>query len=215
MAPRSLTLAALVISAFVAAPFVVTRAQDDDADAAPSGSGKLIVSKSFDSEYVAEGLELTVDITLYNVGEGSAYEVSLKDDGSSSALKLIDGETSGSWGEIAAGENVKNSYKVKVVSSGTVDIDAATVSYKASPTASAVTAKSSVPLLSDGPGTGNILRADEYARNHADHKVQYLVLALIVGGLVVLPYQAKNAAEAELNAEKDSGKKSKNNKKNK
>jgi hypothetical protein len=218
----SIFLFSFVVLGRVAFPSsnLIVRAQDDDEDefeapassGSASGSGSLVVSKSLDQEHIAQGQDIVVDITLFNVGDGPAFEVSLDDDlSSSSAIKLISGETSKTWGEIPAGENVTHSYTVSVVSYGKVNINAASVSYKSSPTANTITAKSSVPLLSEGPGTGDILAADEFARNHGTHTVEIAVLSLICVALVAFPYKSKIDAEEVIFKKEDSKKDKKKN----
>mmetsp|Transcript_13187 Transcript_13187/g.14812 ORF Transcript_13187/g.14812 Transcript_13187/m.14812 type:complete len:192 (+) Transcript_13187:23-598(+) len=99
--------------------------------------GNLVVQKNLDSltdfpALFANECNFTVNIKIYNIGEGSAYAVTAEDDWPESGFKLQEGALSQTWDEIPAGEMVELNFTVAPTFTGVFPGFRASVSYKSS-----------------------------------------------------------------------------------
>jgi len=92
--------------------------------------GNLIVHKQVLSEYpdvYASGENFTVTIDVYNIGDGSAFDVSVTDNwpettsSGTEAFKLVDGSYTSTWGEIVTGEHVSANFTIVPMFEGRFD----------------------------------------------------------------------------------------------
>jgi hypothetical protein len=68
----------------------------------PTDTGYLILQKKIDTAGFAVGNNVTVEIKLFNVGGGPAYEVYVKDGWPLEHFKLLDGDLTGNFPVIEA-----------------------------------------------------------------------------------------------------------------
>jgi len=103
--------------------------------------GNLIIHKRVESDYegvFASGTNFTVTVDVYNIGDGSAFDVSITDSWPEStssgtdAFLLSDGSYSGSWDEIAAGAKVSHNFTIVPKFEGRFDGSRATGQYQRS-----------------------------------------------------------------------------------
>jgi hypothetical protein len=64
-------------------------------------TAKLLVSKSIREKYLVEGRNATIDLKVYNIGEGYAHKISVDDSLSFGRFPLLDGSASYLWSELA------------------------------------------------------------------------------------------------------------------
>ena len=82
------------------------------------------------AECVVEGQETEILYGVYNVGEGTAFEVKVADASLGTSFELA-GELDGAIGEIPGGENKTVSLTVKAKAAGELTVGPAEVSYQA------------------------------------------------------------------------------------
>lgn len=68
----------------------------------PSNTGYLIVHRKFDTDGFAVGLKTTVNVRIFNVGGGSAYDVYAKDGWPLEHFNLTEGELTANFETIEA-----------------------------------------------------------------------------------------------------------------
>ncbi|KAL0489615.1 translocon-associated protein subunit beta [Acrasis kona] len=119
---------ALVVCLFFAA---IVRAQDDDdeeAQALPATT--LIVYKNLKEYEAIVNNNITIAITVYNVGESAAYNVQIKDnDWPEGSVETLEGENKASVDVIEAGSNFTFSYTIVPRATGDILTIPAVVSF--------------------------------------------------------------------------------------
>lgn len=69
--------------------------------AATSETAKLLVSKSVRENYLVNGRNATIDLKVYNIGEGYAHKISIDDSLSFGRFSVVEGTASHEWAELA------------------------------------------------------------------------------------------------------------------
>jgi len=91
----------------------------------------LLVKKVFGTPEIAPIVnnDIIFSLTIYNVGDSDALDVSL-DDELPSKFKLVAGYTGVRWAKLAPGENLTHSYIARSPRAGSIASKRATASYK-------------------------------------------------------------------------------------
>lgn len=119
----------------------VARAQDEGAApptpaAAPIAIDRahIVVQKTLSApetqHYLVQNKPFTVTYMVLNVGEGTAYNVSLRDDWPAEAFKIIDGTSTRTFDAMPSGANQTFALTLSASASGTMTSARATVEYK-------------------------------------------------------------------------------------
>jgi hypothetical protein len=194
---RKLLLVAVICLFFVA--FV--RAQDDE-DEKPVATTLLVYKHVKDYEAILNN-NLTVTLTIYNVGESAAYDVNVKDnDWPEGSFDTIEGENKANFDKIEPGTNVTFSYTVVPRSTGEIETVPAIVTFKPVQDADETETKTA---RSNGLPKIPVLTQSEYDKRHDSHvdewAIFFVLLSLPVGVPTVM-YLFANNQIAALAAEK-------------
>jgi len=123
-----------------------------------------------------------VQLTVYNVGDSPAYEVSVSDTWDESFQLAAGASTSHKWEEIGGGNNVTTSYDVTPTKEGEFSAPPAVVTYKPTPEANE---------LQHGLSTSHlnitVFGAEEYARYTATHVTEWSVFSFVLAAFVLVP----------------------------
>jgi len=166
-------VALLCLLAFV--PFI---AAEDEATA------NLLVSKVVLNKYLVQGKDLTIEYNIYNVGDGAAYQVMLRDATfPPSDFQPISGMAEVKWDKIPAGENVTHAMVVMPMRPGYFNFTSADVTYKTSENA-----QESQVGYSSAPGEGGIVSLVDYERVFSPHVADWAVFALMTVPTLAFPY---------------------------
>jgi hypothetical protein len=138
---KALLLAALIGTAFVVVRPALAQEADDvedsevaDDDYADEEAAFLLIKHHIATEPVVQGRNITVDLELHNVGNGTATEVTLHKAGwDTAAFELASGEFTGSWDEIKPKTGVTLQYVMVAKQSGPHQMPLLKVTYNPEP----------------------------------------------------------------------------------
>ncbi|KAF6018980.1 SSR2 [Bugula neritina] len=168
---HSLALLALLIGSSV------ITAQDDV-------SANLLVSKTILNKYVVQHKDITVEYNIYNVGDGPAHNVLLRDATfPPSDFKVIAGMPEAKWDVIAAGANVTHALVVEPHRPGYFNFSSADITYKTIENTDEVQIG-----YSSAPGEGAIYGLEDYERVFSPHIADWAVIALMTVPTLAFPY---------------------------
>jgi len=94
-------------------------------------SANLIVVKSILTKEPAASKDLVINIQIFNVGEGSAYDIRLE--GNREGFPVVCGLVKSKWDRLLGGANISHTYVVKPPSSGIVEAFPVEVQFRNSP----------------------------------------------------------------------------------
>ncbi|KAJ3222789.1 SWI/SNF and RSC complex subunit Ssr2 [Clydaea vesicula] len=141
----------------------------------------LIISKEFVPEHLILGKDVTVLITIYNVGNKFAKEVTFNDQttNNKTAWKLVNGTTKANFLAIPAYHNVTHSYVVKPLVLGEVREPFLVVKYKRKK--QHLTARS-------GSKSSFVYTAGDYNAHFAKHSLEWSIYFGIAALCTVFPF---------------------------
>jgi len=159
---------------------------DDDVEDVDDGpEGSLIIRKQVtqDLGYFGVGEEMIVMIEIFNVGEGSAYDVTVTEKWPEDGFELVTGEATTVIDEIEAGGENKFNVTYKCLQQGVFDGFRADVTY--APT----NGQRDTPrqAYSTGMQKMYILPNDQWLSYVKDRTLDYALLGALSLGVVVLP----------------------------
>jgi hypothetical protein len=125
----------------------------------------LIINKSAPVHSIV-GTNLTFSFTLYNVGEGDAYEVEVIDNKWNKDFKILDGKRKNKFQVIKAGENVSFSYTVVPSKTFELSTKPAVITYKTEENE-----KEFRIARSTGLPTISVVTPSEYYKRTTTHRV--------------------------------------------
>jgi translocon-associated protein subunit beta len=155
-------------------------AVDDDQDPAAS----LMVTKSLLNKYVVEGMDVTVQYTIYNVGTLPAFNVKLDDSNfPKGAFKYVTGFPQAKWPKISPATNVTHIAVVRPIGAGNYDFTSAQITYFPSE-------KATKPQVGHSSELGSILIQEqkEYQRRHASHTIDWILFVIMAAPSICIPY---------------------------
>jgi hypothetical protein len=120
--PREIILASLFLILLLVSPLYLVRAEDaavdelvseeefdklykeegDNASGDPAQTGYLIVHRKFDADAFAVGKNISINVRIFNVGAGAAYDVYAKDGWPLEHFDLVKGELTANFESIEA-----------------------------------------------------------------------------------------------------------------
>eukprot|EP00999_Lentomonas_sp_LEN2_P000667 NODE_1662_length_778_cov_89.248848_g1613_i0.p1 GENE.NODE_1662_length_778_cov_89.248848_g1613_i0~~NODE_1662_length_778_cov_89.248848_g1613_i0.p1 ORF type:complete len:184 (+),score=36.36 NODE_1662_length_778_cov_89.248848_g1613_i0:144-695(+) len=155
---------------------------------------RLMVLKTVDKYDAVVHNNLTVSITVFNVGKSPAFEVEVDDSAAWAAhgVGLVEGEKKTVVDKINSGENVTHTYVVSPALSGELESQSTKVTYKFEPkgTEQRVVLSNTLPSLP-------VLTPAEYSRRNAKHYKEWFIFMLFGTLLVAVPwYVQKQALQA-------------------
>ena len=191
----------LLFVALICIIFVFVRAQDDDDEKTPATT--LLAYKHVKDFEAIINNNLTVSITVYNVGEHAAYDVHVKDnDWPAGSFDTLEGETKATFDRIEAGSSVTFKYTIVPRATGEIQTLPAKITFKPAQDADETDVK---VAYSNGLPKIPVLTQTEYDRRHDSHVDEWfiflLLLALPVGAPATMYLFANNQIE-QLAAEK-------------
>jgi len=158
-------------------------------------SAKLILIKEVLNDVITEGKDLSIQYTVFNIGDGPATNIELDDsDFHETEFEHVSGTTSVKWDQIAANSNVSHLVVFKPLKSSAFNFTSAVVQYVASEGAEPTFG------FSDEVGELKIISAKEYKRLHASHMHEWLVFAALCTPSLLLPYLLHYLSESKYNA---------------
>jgi len=93
---------------------------------------QLVVSKRVLTDEIILGEDIPVNIRIFNVGQGTAYDVTLRDEAWDPKLFSYEvGLPAASWERIAPGANISHTFVVKAKDVGVARDQSAIISYRA------------------------------------------------------------------------------------
>jgi len=167
------------------------------------GGARILAVKNIVNMYLVENKELTVEYSLFNVGDSAAMDVSLTD-GSfpTEDFELLFGQLEGvKWERIAPGANVTHAAVLKPLKSGYFNFTSAQVSYLATEDASEPTIG-----YTSGPGEGGIMSFKAYDRKFSPHILDWVAFAVMTTPSLMIPfalwYSSKSRYESVVKSKK-------------
>jgi len=162
---------------------------------ADEASAKLILIKEVLNDIITEGNDLSVQYTLYNIGDGPATDVELADsDFHESDFELVSGMTGVKWERIGTNSNVSHVVVVKPKKAAAFSFTSAVVQYVASEGAEPTFG------FSDEVGQMNIISAKQFKRLHASHMAEWTIFAGLCFPSVFLPYMLSAMSKNKYDA---------------
>jgi len=148
-------------------------------------TGLFILQKKIVSDYpgvFAKGYNFTVNLTVFNVGEASAYDVNVADNWPEANFDLIDGELLGSWEEITSGESQSMEIVLQPTFEGKMPGFRASVDYLRTPEDS-----EAVNGLSTMTGNMTVYSAVNYEKFTANHRQEWAVFLVSSFSTIIVP----------------------------
>ncbi|KJE91224.1 signal sequence receptor beta [Capsaspora owczarzaki ATCC 30864] len=142
-------------------------------------SAYILASKSILNNYLVENMDITIQYSLFNIGEGAASSIQLLDYFPQEGFNIVAGSTSAKWDHLAAGANVTHLVVVRPLSHGRYNFTFGQVSYLETADAS-----DPVVALTSAPGVQQIYPFNDYDRQYASHILQWAVFAVATAVLV-------------------------------
>jgi hypothetical protein len=160
---------------------------------AAAQEGNLIVRKSVQAE--VEGVfatesNFTVNIDVYNIGDASAFDVSVTDvwpettSSGTDAFKIVDGSSTATWETLGAGEHVQHTFTVVPMFEGRFDGSRATGQYQATPESE------SKVVISTSMAPMTVLSQEQYIKYFAKHYQEWAIFGVLSSSTVLLPLLA-------------------------
>jgi len=166
------------------------------------GSARILAVKNIVNMYLVENKDLTVEYSLFNVGDSAALDVSLTDNSfPTDDFELLYGQLDVKWERIAPGANVTHAAVLKPLKSGYFNFTSAEVSYLA-------TEDASEPTLgyTSGPGEGGIMSFKAYDRKFSPHILDWVAFAVMTTPSLMIPfalwYSSKSKYESVVKSKK-------------
>jgi len=150
---------------------------------AEDGGAKIIVIKEVVDKVLTEGKDLSVEYTLFNIGDGPAFDVELVDsDFHENDFEIVSGSSSAKWQRIGVNSNVSHTVVVQPLKASPFNFTSAVVQY--------ISTEGAEPTLgfSDELGELNIISTKEYKRLYASHVVEWILFAIWSCPSVLFPY---------------------------
>jgi len=146
---------------------------------------QLVVSKEVLNHFIVEHKPMTVAYHIYNIGNGVATDVELKEENFDSAdsFNLITGSSLTRWSQLAPGGNVSHAMILSALSAGYFNFTSATVTYRASTDSRDLTVG-----YSSAPGERQILPLKDFNRHHSSRMVEWFYLFIITAPTVLIPF---------------------------
>jgi len=148
--------------------------------------GQIVLQKEIVSDHpgvFAKGYNFTVNLTAYNVGEGTAYDVNVADNWPEANFDLIDGELLGSWEEIAPGASESMEIILQPTFEGRMPGFRASIDYLRTPEDS-----EAVSGLSSSTGNITVYSAPAYEKFVASHKQEWAVFLVSSLSTIIVPF---------------------------
>lgn len=146
-----------------------------------AGGPHLLISKVILNEYTVEGKDLTIQYSLYNVGEGAAQSVTLEDSTfPPEEFTLVQGLLTVQWDKIAPNSNVSHLVIMKPNAAGFYNVSWAKVTYSSADNNEQV-------AYSSAPGVIQIIPYPDFSRKHESHLVDWLAFVTMSAPTVLLP----------------------------
>eukprot|EP00759_Apiculatamorpha_spiralis_P056462 PhF_6_TR8059/c0_g1_i1/m.12476/K13250/SSR2; translocon-associated protein subunit beta len=175
---------------------------DEEADSAKDGSRVpfLIVNKALSATEIIQGGEVSVALSITNVGRSPAFKVSAADN--------LNGPHSEKFASIAAGQTVTFKYSAKFNELGAFPCDSAKVTYAADETegsAQLVALSTQANEELEGQGVDkspviSVLTPYEYERKHTRYIKEWVLYVLLLSVPLGLPFYLYSVRSSELAA---------------
>jgi len=176
MNPSSATTLVLMALALFGG-FVLTTGEAD-------GGARILAVKNIVNMYLVENKDLTVEYSLFNVGDSAALDVSLVDNTfPAEDFEVLFGQLDVKWERIAPGANVTHAAVLKPLKSGYFNFTSAEVSYLASEDASEPTVG-----YTSGPGEGGIMSFKAFDRKFSPHILDWVAFAVMTTPSLMIPF---------------------------
>jgi len=148
------------------------------------GGARILAVKNIVNMYLVENKDLTVEYSLYNVGDSAALDVSLADNTfPTEDFELLHGQLDVKWERIAPGANVTHAAVLKPLKSGYFNFTSAEISYLASEDASEPTLG-----YTSGPGEGGIMAFKAFDRKFSPHILDWVAFAVMTTPSLMIPF---------------------------
>jgi len=138
------------------------------------GSGHLLARKEINDlqcTVLGVGRNATVNVYLFNAGDGSAYDVKIADS-LPKRFQLVEGSLTADLGEILAGETSTFSYQMKTNETQIVVRNVpAKITYRRNSEGAFFTANSSIPSTKT-----RVIASFEYARLVESHYIDFAIM---------------------------------------
>jgi len=149
-----------------------------------SGRGYLLLHKTLDNgidipHLYAVGQPITVNITLYNIGEGAAYSINVNDQWPSGFA--VQGQSRASFQELAAGGRVSYNFTVTPSIAGDVEPLRAAAEYQS------VIEGPVVSALSSPAFNVTVVSEEVFGKLTAKHVFEWILFTFVFGSAVILP----------------------------
>jgi translocon-associated protein subunit beta len=146
---------------------------------------QLVLSKEVLNHYIVELKPMSVAYYIYNIGNGVATDIELRDDNFDSAdsFNLISGSSLTRWSQLAPGANVSHAMVLSALSAGYFNFTSATVSYRTTTDSRDLTIG-----YSSAPGERQILPLKDFNRHHSSRMVEWFYLLIITTPTVLIPF---------------------------
>jgi len=148
------------------------------------GGARILAVKNIVNMYLVENKDLTVEYSLYNVGDSAALDVSLSDNTfPAEDFEVVHGRLDVKWERIAPGTNVTHAAVLKPLKSGYFNFTSAEISYLASEDASEPTLG-----YTSGPGEGGIMSFKSFDRKFSPHILDWVAFAVMTTPSLMIPF---------------------------
>jgi len=148
------------------------------------GGARILAAKSIVNMYLVENRDLTVEYSLFNVGDSAALDVSLVDDTfPTDDFEVVHGKLNVKWERLAPGANVTHAAVLKPLKSGYFNFTAAQISYLASEDAVVATTG-----YTSGPGEGGIMSFKAFDRKFSPHILDWTAFAVMTTPSLMIPF---------------------------
>lgn len=146
-------------------------------------SAVILASKNVLNRYLVEGKDLTVQYSLYNVGDSAAFSVILRDATfPPTDFEVVQGLLEAKWDRINPGSNVSHTVILKPLKGGYFNFTSADVTYLARENAEEVQIG-----YTSSPGEGGIASRRDFDRLFSAHLADWAVFALFTLPSLGLP----------------------------
>ena len=165
--------------------------------------GRLLVVKRYPDTYIVQGRPSTVQIGIYNVGQGPAFNIAVEDvtffpkqqqqKQQPKIARLMEGSTHPHQlrlDRLQPGTNATLTYQIMPLTPGQYSDRPAKVTYAVKQGGAVQKASSTSQYYV------RILTAEEYESNHADHKKTWFMYMLMYLVAIGLPYERYRQSEA-------------------
>ncbi|OQV16475.1 putative Translocon-associated protein subunit beta [Hypsibius exemplaris] len=170
--------------------------------AGSNSAAHILASKTVLNQYLVQKKDLTIQYSLYNIGESAAFDVQLDEQNfQKEDFDFVSGLTRVSWDRIPAGSNVTHTLTIQPKDYRIFNFTATRIQYRTAEAGDAPV----VVGWSSAPGDGQIWETNHFNRQFAPHYADWITFLIMTIPTVGIPFFLWRTSTAKYEVKKQRG----------